>query len=98
MIHKKPSKHQGRVSVTFVLPAERVQGSVSVVGDFNNWDPSAHPLKRKSNKTSSATVLLEAGQRHVFRYVCGDGSWTNEDDADAFEPNGFGDVNCVLMT
>ena len=40
--------HDGTVRVTFALPTDSPGGAVSVVGDFNNWDPFAHPLRKLS--------------------------------------------------
>jgi hypothetical protein len=51
--------HDGRVlklhssKVTFVLPGE--VRPVSVVGDWNDWDPMAHPVRRRSNPARGPT-------------------------------------------
>ena len=57
--------------VTFVLTDG---GPVSVVGDFNDWNPMAHPLKKRSNGTRSVTVHVSRG-RHSFRYLAEGGSF-----------------------
>lgn len=80
--------------VTFVLPDEL--GPVSVVGDFNGWDPLVHPLKKRSNGTRSVAVDLPGGT-HAFRYLGGDGCFFDDPDADAVEPNGYGDTHSVLV-
>ena len=98
MIRKKKQKGSDHVKVTFVLPEDHGYGKVAVVGDFNDWDPEAMPMKRRNNKTYSATVTLEAGGRYAFRYYCEDGTWVDDDDADATEPNDFGTVNGVVVT
>jgi 1,4-alpha-glucan branching enzyme len=51
----------GTVRVTFALPADEPDGAVSVVGNFNDWDPFAHPLRRRANRTRSAAVTVPAG-------------------------------------
>ena len=71
---------------------------VSVVGDFNGWDPSANRFGKRSNKTFSTAITLDSGCRHSFRYITEDGRWVNDDDADAFETTPFGSLNCVLET
>lgn len=98
MIRKKPVPNNGHVKVTFVLPADHPYGKVSVVGDFNGWDPTAQPFIRRSNKTYSTSAVLELGRRYVFRYFCEDGIWVNDTEADGYEPSGFGGDNCVLLT
>ena len=49
------------VKVTFALPIVDADLPTSVVGDFNGWDPLAHPLKKRSNGTRSVTVEVPAG-------------------------------------
>ncbi len=98
MIRKKSVKGNGQVKITFVLPDDHPYGKIAVVGDFNGWDPQANTFIHRSNKTYSTTATLEAGHRYAFRYFCDDGSWVNEEQADAYEPSGFGSDNCVLLT
>jgi 1,4-alpha-glucan branching enzyme len=59
----------GTVRVTFVLPAAEPAGAVSVVGDFNDWNPFAHPLRKRTNGSRSAVVTLPAGSTLRFRYL-----------------------------
>jgi len=80
--------------VTFILPDD--VGPVSVVGDFNGWDPSTHPLKRRSNATRSVAVDLLPG-RYAFRYLADRNGFFDEPDADAVEDNGFGDTHSLLI-
>lgn len=63
-----------KVKVTFVLPSDEVAGNVSVLGDFNDWDPMAHPLKKRSNGTRSASVELSPGE-YRFKYCTDSGEW-----------------------
>ena len=62
------------VKVTFALPLTDVPDPVSVVGDFNGWDPFAHPLKKRSNGTRSVSVELPTGE-YRFKYCTADGEW-----------------------
>jgi len=96
LIRKSPIKGSGEVKISFVLP--RTGGKVSVVGDFNGWDPFAHPLRPRRNGTRSVAVTLPAGRRYAFRYLGEDGHWQDDDTAAAFEPNGVGGVNGVIET
>lgn len=79
--------------ITFVLPGDT--GPVSVVGDFNGWDPAVHPLRKRSNGTRSVTVEVRPG-RHAFRYLASGGAFFDEADADALEANGYGGTHSVL--
>ncbi|MBI3128262.1 MAG: isoamylase early set domain-containing protein [Candidatus Tectomicrobia bacterium] len=98
MIRKERVKGSGKVRVTFVLPKDQPHGKVSVVGDFNGWEPNKTPLVRRANQAYSAAITLEAGRRYAFRYITGKGIWLDEPEADAREPNGFGGENCVVVT
>ena len=96
MIKRTPVKGGEGVRVQFVLPEERIWGEVSVVGEFNDWNPRATPLRRRPNGTRSASVVLEPG-RYAFRYLGEGGRWYDEETADSAEPNGLGGWNSVLV-
>ncbi|MGC9357402.1 MAG: isoamylase early set domain-containing protein [Anaerolineae bacterium] len=96
MLKRKGFRDSDKVKVTFVLPDDAPRASV--VGDFNDWDPNANPLIRRSNHTYSTSVILEPGKRYAFRYRTLDGEWFNEEGADAQEPNEFGEVNSIIIT
>ena len=98
MIKRKVVARSGEVKVTFALPSDDPRLPASVLGDFNGWDPGAHPLKARSNQTHSAMVAFDTGGRYLFRYRGADGTWFNDDQADAYERNPAGDLNCVLIT
>jgi hypothetical protein len=74
----KPGK-DGMVRVTFALPLDAPSGPVSVVGDFNDWDPHAHPLRKRSNRTRSASVTVPVGSTLRFRYLAEGGQWFDDD-------------------
>ena len=82
MIAKTYSKTASKCSVTFRIPADIVAESISVLGDFNDWDPQAHQLKARKNGTFSTTVSLDAGQAYRFRYLANGEIWLNDDEAD----------------
>ena len=97
MIKRIPAKN-GTVKVQFVLPEERLVGAVSVVGEFNDWNPRSHPLRKRTNGTRSASVTLESGRRYAFRYLAEGGRWYDEETADSAEPNDYGTWNSVVTT
>ena len=84
------------VKVTFALPLEATPEPVSVVGDFNGWDPSAHPLRKRTNGTRSVSVTMPVGACYQFKYLAAGGAWFCEDEADAYEVNEFHATNSVL--
>ncbi len=86
-----------RVKVTFALPADEVALPVSVLGDFNDWDPHAHPLKKRSNGTCSAVVELPAGSAFRFKYLAADGTWFCDPDAEAVVHDEYHVVDSLLV-
>jgi 1,4-alpha-glucan branching enzyme len=85
----------GKVKVTFALPDSGEP--VSVVGDFNGWDPSVSPMRRRSNGTRSVTVVLDPGKPYSFRYLAAGGRFFDESEADDWPPNGYGDTHSVIV-
>jgi 1,4-alpha-glucan branching enzyme len=98
VVKQAPIRGRTAVKVNFVLPNDAVAGNVSVVGDFNGWDPFAHPLRPRRDGTRSAVVTLPPGRRFAFRYLAEGGRWHDDDTAGAFEPNGIGGHNAVINT
>ena len=99
-ITKKFLKSKPVCKVTFKVPQEVANGadSIHLVGDFNNWDPSEHPLKQMKNGTFSTTVDLESGREYQFRYLVDGRKWENEQEADKFAPTPYVDAqNSVLV-
>jgi 1,4-alpha-glucan branching enzyme len=82
-------------TITFCLPIDDLDQAVSVVGDFNDWDPFAHPMKKRSNGTRSVKIALEPGQSYRFKYLTEDGSWLTEPDADTVD-NGMWGVDSLV--
>jgi 1,4-alpha-glucan branching enzyme len=79
MIKTTKASGAGMVKVTFSLPTGEPACAVSVVGDFNNWDPSAHPLRPRSNQTRSVSVTVPAGTTLRFRYLGEGGMWFDDE-------------------
>jgi 1,4-alpha-glucan branching enzyme len=76
------------VRVTFVLPADEPPGAVSVVGDFNGWNPFAHPLRKRANGTRSTAVSVPANSTLRFRYLADGGMWFDDETAPGRDADG----------
>ena len=94
----KKAKDKDGVKVTFSLSLHDTPGPVSVLGDFNAWDPHAHPLKKRANGTRSVSIVLPVGERFTFKYLSDGGTWFNELDADSHASNEYGEVNSIVET
>ena len=79
MIKTARPGRKDNVRVTFALPVDDPRGAVSVVGDFNNWDPFAHPLQPRANGIRSTSVTVKAGSTLRFRYLAEGGVWFDDE-------------------
>lgn len=95
MIKVQPAKDRAVAKVTFSLPLAETPEPVSVCGDFNGWDPAAHPLKKRGNGTRSAAVEVPSG-RHAFKYLTTNGTWFTDPEAHGHEVNEYGETNSIL--
>lgn len=86
--------------VTFSLSPETVNGakSVALVGEFNDWDAAAAPLKKQKDGSYKATVELPVGGEYQFRYLIDGETWCNDDTADKYVQSGVSsDDNSVIV-
>lgn len=97
MIEKKVSPKGKSVRVVFELPAEAAQKSVTVVGDFNEWNEETDVMKFDA-KTGvwSKTISLKPGNTYEFRYLVDGREWRNDEQADGYVPNPFSGQNSLL--
>ena len=96
---RSPSSDSVRV-IKFVLVAPHA-ATVSVVGDFNNWDAQATPMTRTpTGGTWSVALKLPAG-RHVYAFVVNGANGTSQWVADPTAPlapeDGLGAPNSVVL-
>ena len=80
--------------VNFEFPSPEVKDA-SLVGNFNQWDPRANPMKKDKKGTWNATIFLEPG-RYEYRFVA-DGTWENDPSCPSCVDNEFGSKNCVRI-
>lgn len=86
-IKKQYLKNKSNCKVTFSIVAKDAS-SVSVIGDFNDWNAEAAPLKKLKNGTFKGIINLKKGQSYEFRYLI-DGDYVNDEEADAYLWNDF---------
>lgn len=96
MIRLTRSRNDDLVRVSFVLPLDDAPDAVSVVGDFNDWTPGAHPLHRRSNGTRSVTIELPRGSVVEYKYLAADGRWFTDPTAEDLRANEWGEHNARL--
>jgi 1,4-alpha-glucan branching enzyme len=86
--------------VTFRLPKEAAHNAetATVVGDFNNWNPTEHKMKKLKNGDFTLTLDLPCNREYSFRYLIDANHWENNWFADKYVPNEFDSDNSLVMT
>ena len=90
-----PGEQGGRSTVRFVFVAPYAS-RVSLVGDFNKWNPSAMPMRRSSDgRAWLLDVPLPPG-RHVYSFIV-DGDLTPDPAAPRAGDDDFGVPSSVVL-
>ena len=93
-----PATSSADTVMTFVFVTHGAT-SVSLVGDFNQWNADATPMRRIENSNAwTVTVPLSAG-RHLYSFyaVGKDGEKFLADPTAPVSDDGFGHVNSVVL-
>jgi len=80
----------GRRRVEFRLDRPGAK-AVSLAGDFNGWNPKAHPMRRDDRGVWTRAVMVAPG-RYEYRFYA-DGQWCNDPRSSAKCPDCFGTQN-----
>ncbi len=86
--------------ITFRLPkvAAPDAKSVCIVGDFNNWNTHANPMKKLEDGDYRIELDLELGREYQFRYLIDELKWENDRNADKYVRSDYGDCdNSVVI-
>jgi 1,4-alpha-glucan branching enzyme len=70
-LHRYSAKRTAK-PVNFVCQAPGAQ-HVSIIGEFNNWEPNANPMKRQPDGAWTAQIALSHGH-HQYAF-CVDGQY-----------------------
>jgi 1,4-alpha-glucan branching enzyme len=80
-------------AVNFICQAPHAQ-SVSLVGDFNAWNPTAHPMKQGPDKAWTIAVELKHGH-HRYAFLV-DGALTLDPRAQGVTRNEKNERVCLI--
>ncbi|MBW2109337.1 MAG: isoamylase early set domain-containing protein [Deltaproteobacteria bacterium] len=99
-IKKQYLKTRKVCKVTFRLPGAVAKNAerVCVVGDFNDWNVTATPMKKCRNQDYAVTLELEPGREYQFRYLIDGATWENDWHADKYVKSPFGDAENSVVT
>lgn len=100
-IKKQYLKNKSAYKVFFKVPKEAGNGATQmhVVGEFNQWDKGATPMKTQKGGSFAATVILESDKEYQFRYLADGIGWLNDEKADTYMRSPYENCdNCVIKT
>jgi len=85
------------VAVRLVLEAPGAR-QVSVVGDWNGWDPTADPLTdRDRDGLWEIELRLRRGQEQQYQFLIDGERWVPDPDSPLRVEDGFGGFNSILQ-
>ncbi len=90
---RKNSSKQNTKKIQFSLKAVDAE-NVSLVGEFNNWNPDVDPMQKDENETWTKTKMLLPGNFEYKFWV--DGEWMQDPENLRACPNSFGTENSVV--
>jgi len=98
-LKKQYMKSNPVCKVTFRLPkaAAPEAVTVSLVGEFNDWNISQHPMKKLKNGDFTAMIELPCNREFRFRYLIDSCRWENDWFADKYLPNDHGSDDSVVV-
>ena len=70
-------------------------GEVILMGDFNQWNPKKHPMKKNKNGGWEKTTMLFPGT-YEYRFMV-DGQWKNDPNNNQTRVNRFGTKNNFIV-
>lgn len=90
---RKYLKSKPICKVSFSLDKNEAKhvSSAYLVGDFNEWNQSATPMKKLKDGSFKVSLDLDTGRAYQFRYFLNGTEWKNELDADGFITSPYGD-------
>ncbi|MBS4061223.1 MAG: isoamylase early set domain-containing protein [Bacteroidetes bacterium] len=99
-IKKQVLKSKPICKVSFKVSKEQSGNAaeVAVLGDFNEWNPTADVMSKLKDGSFSHTIELATGSSYSFRYLADGAVWFDEPEADGHEAGEFGANNNVINT
>jgi 1,4-alpha-glucan branching enzyme len=89
---------QGQIArVTFTLPDSLWADTICLVGDFDGWNSSAHPLEHRRDGSWEVALDLPVGRTFEFYYLR-DGLWMSDSQADGYVHAPDGATSFLVVT
>ncbi|MFH1368667.1 MAG: zf-HC2 domain-containing protein [Elusimicrobiota bacterium] len=90
-----PANNSGLVKISFSLP-DHGANSVSLVGDFNNWDASKGQLQKRG-RAWHGSFYVKPG-RYQYMIVVDEKKWMPDPMAKEYVEDGYGSKNSLIDT
>jgi 1,4-alpha-glucan branching enzyme len=87
-IKSEPKPKKRRVTFSLASPDAK---EVILMGDFNQWNPKIHPMKKNKNGVWEKVTFLFPGT-YEYRFMV-DGQWKNDPKNRQTRTNRFGSEN-----
>ncbi|NJL55063.1 glycoside hydrolase [bacterium] len=97
MLKKKATNKGKSQKVSFYTHKLADAKTVYLVGDFNSWNETSHPMEKLKDGRFKIEITLDVNKEFQFRYLV-DGDWHNDWEADKYVPNPFSGDNSVVKT
>ncbi|MCE7946578.1 MAG: glycoside hydrolase [Chloroflexi bacterium CFX4] len=96
----KKSFLKTKCKVTFEAPQGITDGAETVylVGDFNEWNETSHPMEKKKGGRFTLVVDLPLNREFQYRFLVDGNAWHNDWEAEKYVPNPFSGDNSVVTT
>jgi len=83
--------------VTFKYNNPENAETAAIAGKFNSWSLQENPMKKLKDGSFSVTLSLPSENSYPFRYVLDGNTWVNDDKANNYVPNEYGEENSVVV-
>ncbi len=94
---RKLFKAKNGCQVTFQLPQKIKAQSAVLVGEFNDWDATANPMK-KVNSHWETTLTLKQESEYQYHYLVNGAKWFNDRGADKYVLGNINGPISVVVT
>lgn len=98
-IKKQYLKSGPLCNITFILPKAAAPNAqtVTIVGDFNNWNSEETKMKKLNNGDFKVTLKLQRDREYRFKYLINGSRWENDWHADKYVPNQYGSDDSLVI-
>lgn len=89
------SEKQNQVWVRFIYVDDSAE-SISIAGDFNDWDPIALTKQEVEGQHVWTGFLTIPRGEHKYMFVVNGEKWVTDPLADMYQDDGFGNKNAII--